>query len=164
MDGLPDGWLDSVTDGCGDGTRDDEGPWLTDGSELGFDDGKSDGISDTDGFSVSGAGGSSFMNKSSQDYGNRVSIIPSTTQQVVIGTRSSVTREIFDQDGNTDADNNSSNTAQDTFVVGATWDGTSRSPVADYSGKVYEVIVYGVKLTEAQRNQVQNYLQTKWNT
>lgn len=57
MDGLPDGWLDSVTDGCGDGTRDDEGPWLTDGSELGFDDGKSDGISDTDGFSVSGAGG-----------------------------------------------------------------------------------------------------------
>ena len=114
--------------------------------------------------SVSGAGGSSFMNKSSQDYGNRVSIIPSTTKQVVIGTRSSVTREIFDQDGNTDSDNNSSNTAQDTFVVGATWDGTSRSPVADYSGKVYEVIVYGVKLTEAQRNQVQNYLQTKWNT
>jgi len=113
---------------------------------------------------ITGAGGSSFMNKSTQDYLNRVATIPSTTKQVLIGTRASGTREIFDQDGNTDIDTNSSNTLQDTFVVGATWDGTSRSPVQDYSGEIYEVIVYGVKVTEAQRNQVQNYLQTKWNT
>ena len=110
-----------------------------------------------------GSGGVSFMNKSTQDYGNRLSVIPSTTKQVVIGTRKGTSRSIFDQDGNTDTDTNSTDTAQDTFSIGATYD-VGRTPKSSYSGKVYETIVYNSELTPSQINQVQNYLQTKWNT
>ena len=113
--------------------------------------------------STAGAGGTSFMNKSSQDYSCNNSTIPSTTKQVVIGTRDGTDRIIYDQNGVTDTKTNSSNTAQDMFSIGATWQ-TGRTPSADYTGKIYEVIVYDVVLTTAERNQVQNYLQTKWNT
>ena len=90
-------------------------------------------------------------------------MIPSTTKQVVIGTRKGTSRSIFDQDGNTDTDTNSTDTAQDTFSIGATYD-VGRTPKSSYSGKVYETIVYNSELTPSQINQVQNYLQTKWNT
>ena len=112
---------------------------------------------------TAGAGGTAFMNKSSQDYSCNNSTIPSTTKQVVIGTRNATDRIIYDQDGLTDTKTNSTSTAQDMFSIGASWE-TGRTPSADYTGKIYEVIVYDVVLTTEERNQVQNYLQTKWNT
>jgi hypothetical protein len=81
----------------------------------------------------------------------------------VIGTRNATDRIIYDQDGLTDTKTNSTSTAQDMFSIGASWE-TGRTPSADYTGKIYEVIVYDVVLTTEERNQVQNYLQTKWNT
>ncbi len=112
---------------------------------------------------TAGAGGTAFMNKSTQDYSCNNSTIPSTTKQVVIGTRNATDRIIYDQDGVTDTKTNSTNTSQDMFSIGATWE-TGRTPTADYTGKIYEVIVYDAVLTTEERNQVQNYLQTKWNT
>jgi len=113
--------------------------------------------------STAGAGGTAFMNKSSQDYSCNNSTIASTTKQVVIGTRDGTDRYIYDQNGVTDTKTNSTDTAQDMFSIGASWE-SGRTPVADYTGKIYEVIVYDVVLTTAERNQVLNYLQTKWNT
>ena len=112
---------------------------------------------------TAGAGGTAFMNKSTQDYSCNNSTIASTTKQVVIGTRNATDRIIYDQDGLTDTKTNSTDTAQDMFSIGASWE-TGRTPSADYTGKIYEVIVYDVVLSTAERNQVQNYLQTKWNT
>jgi len=113
--------------------------------------------------STAGAGGISFLNKSSQAFGCRLATIPSTTKQVSIGTRDGVTRILYDQNGLTDTETDSSNTSQDMFSVGATWE-TGRTPVGDLTGKIYEVIVYDRVLTSVEINQVQNYLQTKWNT
>ena len=113
--------------------------------------------------STAGAGGTSFMNKSSQAFGCRLATIPSTTKQVSIGTRDGVTRILHDQNGLTDTETDSSNTFQDMFSVGAAWE-SGRTPSADYTGKIYEIIVYDRVLTSIERNQVQNYLQTRWNT
>ena len=112
---------------------------------------------------TAGSGATAFMNKSAQDYSCGVSTIPSTTKQVVIGTRDGTTRQVFDQESNTDTKTNSTDTSQDMFSVGASWE-SGRTPSADYDGKIYEVIVYDSKLTESQKNQVLNYLQSKWNT
>ena len=112
---------------------------------------------------TAGAGGTAFMNKSAQDYSCNNSTIASTTKQVVIGTRDGTDRIIYDQNSVTDTKTNSTDTSQDVFSIGASWE-SGRTPVADYTGKIYEVIVYDVVLTTAERNQVQNYLQTKWNT
>ena len=112
---------------------------------------------------TAGAGGTAFMNKSAQDYSCNNSTIASTTKQVVIGTRDGTDRIIYDQNGVTDTKTNSTDTSQDMFSIGASWE-TGRTPSADYTGKIYEVIVYDVVLSTAERNQVQNYLQTKWNT
>ena len=113
--------------------------------------------------STAGAGGISFLNKSSQAFGCRLATIPSTTKQVSIGTRDGVTRILYDQNGLTDTETDSSNTFQDMFSVGATWE-NGRTPVGDLTGKIYEIIVYDRVLTSVEINQVQNYLQTKWNT
>ena len=112
---------------------------------------------------TAGAGGTAFMNKSAQDYSCNNSTIASTTKQVVIGTRDGTDRIIYDQNGNTDTKTNSSDTSQDMFSVGAAWE-TGRTPTADFRGKIYEIIVYDSVLSDAKRNQVLNYLQTKWNT
>ena len=112
---------------------------------------------------TAGAGGTAFMNKSAQDWDCNLSSITSTTKQVVIGTRDGTDRIIYDQDGNTDTETDSLNTSQDMFSVGAAYE-SGRTPSADFSGKIYEIIVYDSVLSDAKRNQVLNYLQTKWNT
>lgn len=112
---------------------------------------------------TAGAGGTAFMNKSAQDYSCNNSTIASTTKQVVIGTRDGTDRIIYDQNGNTDTKTNSTDTSQDMFSVGAAWE-TGRTPTADFRGKIYEIIVYDSVLSDTKRNQVLNYLQTKWNT
>ena len=110
-----------------------------------------------------GAGSTAFMNSLAQDYDCNLSTIPSTTKQVVCGTRNGTDRTIYDQDGNTDTETDSINSVNDIFSIGAAWQ-IGRTPSADFSGKIYEVIVWDVVLTKEQREQVFNYLQTKWNT
>ena len=110
-----------------------------------------------------GAGSVSFMNRSSQDFDPYLTNISSTTKQVVYGTRSGTTRILYDQDGNLASHHNSSNTLQDNFAVGSAWE-VGRIPQANFDGKIYEIIVYDSVLTGSQLAQVENYLQTKWNT
>ena len=110
-----------------------------------------------------GAGSVSYMNRSSQDYDPFLTNITSTTKQVVYGTRSGTTRTLYDQDGNSANRTNSSNTSQDNFAVGSAWE-VGRTPLSNFDGKIYEIIVYDSVLSASQLAQVQNYLQTKWNT
>jgi len=110
-----------------------------------------------------GAGSTSYMNRSSQDYDPYLTNVASTTKQVVYGTRSGITRKIYDQDGNSATHTNSTNTSQDNFCIGSAWE-VGRTPLANFDGKVYEVIVYNTALSGTQLDQVHNYLQTKWNT
>lgn len=113
--------------------------------------------------SHAGAGATSMMNRSAQNFDPFLNNISATTKQVVYGTRSGITRKIYDQDGNSATHTNSSNTSQDNFCIGSAWE-VGRTPLANFDGKVYEVIVYNSLLNDAELEQVHNYLQTKWNT
>lgn len=110
-----------------------------------------------------GAGSVTYMNKVPQNFDPYLTNIPSTTKQVVYGTRSGTTRTIYDQDGNSALHTNSVNTDQDNFAVGSAWE-VGRTPLANFDGKIYEIIVYDSVLSSSQLAQVENYLQTKWNT
>ena len=113
--------------------------------------------------SHAGAGATSMMNRSVQNFDPFLNNISATTKQVVYGTRSGITRKIYDQDGNSATHTNSTNTSQDNFCIGSAWE-VGRTPLANFDGKVYEVIVYNTALSGTQLDQVHNYLQTKWNT
>ena len=53
--------------------------------------------------------------------------------------------------------------SKDQFAVGG-GKATSSVVSSEFDGKIYEVIAYDTELTEQQRQQVFNYLETKWNT
>ena len=88
-----------------------------------------------------------------------------TTKQVVCGTYDGSTDvKFYNQNGLQSTQSTGVTTStKDQFAVGG---GKFSSTVvnSEFDGKIYEVIVYDTELTDAQREQVFNYLETKWNT
>jgi|TARA_R100000081_G_C4820351_1_gene179340 hypothetical protein len=91
--------------------------------------------------------------------------IAPTTKQVVCGTfDGSSTCKFYNQNGlQTTTSTGVTTSSKDQFAVGG---GKFSSTVvnSEFDGKIYEVIAYDTELTDAQREQVFNYLTTKWNT
>jgi len=88
-----------------------------------------------------------------------------TTKQVVCGTfDGSSTCKFINSNGiQTTTTTGVTTSSPDQFAVGG-GKFSSTNVNSEFDGKIYEVIVYDTELTEAQRNQVFNYLETKWNT
>ena len=117
--------------------------------------------------STLGGGGVGFIgytNNNSDRSCDSNNLAP-TTKQVVCGTYDGSTDvKFYNQNGLQNSKTTGITTAtQDQFAVGGSKQ--NATTVADeFDGKIYEVIVYDTELTEAQREQVFNYLTTKWNT
>ena len=117
--------------------------------------------------STLGGGGVGFIgytNNNSDRSCDSNNLAP-TTKQVVCGTYDGSTDvKFYNQNGLQNSKTTGITTAtQDQFAVGGSKQ--NATTVADeFDGKIYEVIVYDTELTDAQREQVFNYLQTKWNT
>ncbi len=91
--------------------------------------------------------------------------IAPTTKQVVCGTFDGTnTCKFINSNGiQTTTTTGVTTSTKDQFAVGG-GKFNSSSVTYEFDGKIYEVIVYDTELTEAQRVQVFNYLETKWNT
>lgn len=88
-----------------------------------------------------------------------------TTKQVVCGTYDgSTTVKFYNQNGLQNTKTTGITTSsKDQFAVGG-GKASGTTVTSEFDGKIYEVIVYDTELTDAQREQVFNYLETKWNT
>lgn len=88
-----------------------------------------------------------------------------TTKQVVCGTFDGTnTCKFINSNGiQTTTTTGVTTSSKDQFAVGG-GKATSSVVSSEFDGKIYEVIAYDTELTEQQRQQVFNYLETKWNT
>ncbi len=115
-----------------------------------------------------GGGGSNataFVNDGyPTDHSCYVNTIGTETKQVVYGYRNGTTAFVGDQLGNTNTNTGATNPSASypKYAIGGALYRSYGGGV--YDGRIYEVIHYDVQLTDAQIQQVMNYLTTKWNT
>jgi hypothetical protein len=106
----------------------------------------------------------SFLNNDSQNFNLNLTNVSVLEKQVAIGTRNATNQYIEDDIGNNTSNALGTNTSQDVYSVGATFNAGGGQVKNAFEGMIYEVIVYSVELTSSQVSQVQNYLKSKWNT
>ena len=87
--------------------------------------------------------------------------IPSTDLQVSIGTHYGSHQGIEDQLGNTSSNNNASSPFANQFSMGGYKDYMGNI-VAPFNGYICEVLVYHGNLSTAEKDQVKEYLLSKW--
>tara|TARA_R110000764_G_scaffold86056_1_gene166660 strand:- start:2305 stop:6294 length:3990 start_codon:yes stop_codon:yes gene_type:complete len=108
-----------------------------------------------------GADSVAFKN-GGNDFSCNVNTIPVTQRQAVVGQRNGTQNLIIDQENNQDTNSLATTSSTNFYCLGGCeFRGFIGQP---YSGKIYEVIAYNTDLSDAEINQVMNYLKSKWNT
>jgi len=111
-----------------------------------------------------GSNSIAFLNNNSQNYNCSINNVSVLERQVITGRRAGTTQYILDQEQNTDTNSSATNTTSDIYSIGAVVSSSGTSDRNEFRGEIHEIIVYNVELTDSETQQVQNYLQSKWNT